>query len=78
MKCFEGVKRDFGRNEERDLVELRPLRLDTEDSFCYDEEERMVILTQCVVTSRQCPAKITDVLEAKRCRACLTQLLTRL
>ncbi|KAH9223806.1 Hsp70 family protein-like protein [Leptodontidium sp. 2 PMI_412] len=45
MRCFEGVKRDFGRNEERDLVELSPLRLDTEDSFCYDEEERMVILT---------------------------------
>lgn len=58
MTCFEMVKRDFGRNEERDVVELSPLRLDTEDSFCYDEEERMVILTQYVVPPRQCPGVI--------------------
>ncbi|KAK0103678.1 hypothetical protein ONS95_005688 [Cadophora gregata] len=45
MTCFEMYKRDFGRNEEQDVVELSPLRLETEDSFFYDEEERMVTLT---------------------------------
>ncbi|KAG4415113.1 hypothetical protein IFR04_011750 [Cadophora malorum] len=45
MTCFEMVKRDFGRNEEQDTVELSPLRLNTEDSSWYDEEERMVFLT---------------------------------
>lgn len=46
MACFEMVKRDFGRNDDREEVELSPLRLDIPDSEFYDDDERIVKLTQ--------------------------------
>jgi hypothetical protein len=45
MTCFEMIKRDFGINEDRDIVELSPLKLDTTDPDHYDDDERMVMLT---------------------------------
>ena len=45
MTCFEMVKRDFGLNDDRDIRELSPLRLDIPDTEYYDDEERIVKLT---------------------------------
>lgn len=45
MAAFEMLKRDFGRNDEREGGELGPLNLDVQGSVYYDEEDRLVILT---------------------------------
>ncbi|ESZ92367.1 hypothetical protein SBOR_7251 [Sclerotinia borealis F-4128] len=45
MASFEMLKRDFGRNDEREVGELGPLNLDILDSESYDREDRLVLLT---------------------------------
>lgn len=48
MISFEKYKRDFGRNDEdqdQDIREIGPVRMDVPDSNDYDEDERMVKLT---------------------------------
>ncbi|CZR67409.1 related to hsp70 protein [Phialocephala subalpina] len=45
MISFEKHKRDFGRNDDRDILEIGPIRLEVPDSEHYDEVERMVKLT---------------------------------
>lgn len=45
MATFEMLKRDFGRNDEREKGELGPLNLDVPDSEYYDSEDRVVMLT---------------------------------
>jgi hypothetical protein len=45
MRCFEMVKRDFGLDDDRDVRELSPLKLDIPDSEYYDDGERAVKLT---------------------------------
>jgi len=47
MASFEQRKRDFGLNDDddEDIRELGPVRLDVPDSEHYNEEERMVKLT---------------------------------
>ncbi|QSZ31534.1 hypothetical protein DSL72_001101 [Monilinia vaccinii-corymbosi] len=45
MAAFELLKRDFGRNNEREEVELGPLNLDVPDSAHFDEEDRLVLLS---------------------------------
>ncbi|THV47569.1 hypothetical protein BGAL_0302g00120 [Botrytis galanthina] len=45
MAAFETLKRDFGRNDEREVGELGPLNLDVHDSDHYDTEDRLVLLS---------------------------------
>ena len=45
MMSFEKYKRDFGLNDDRDIREIGPIRLDVPDSVHFDEDERMVKLT---------------------------------
>jgi hypothetical protein len=45
MTSFEGIKRDFGLNNNHDERELGPINLDIPDSVYYDEEERLVKLS---------------------------------
>ncbi len=45
MVSFEQIKRDFGRNDDRDIQEIGPIRLDVAESEHYNEDERMVLLT---------------------------------
>ncbi|TGO59585.1 hypothetical protein BCON_0043g00440 [Botryotinia convoluta] len=45
MTAFEALKRDFGRNDEREVGELGPLNLDVQDSDHYDTEDRLVLLS---------------------------------
>ncbi|KAF7896081.1 hypothetical protein EAF00_006096 [Botryotinia globosa] len=45
MTAFETLKRDFGRNDEREVGELGPLNLDVQDSDHYDTEDRLVLLS---------------------------------
>ncbi|KAF7866851.1 hypothetical protein EAF04_005692 [Stromatinia cepivora] len=45
MTAFEILKRDFGRNDEREVGELGPLNLAFPESDHYDEEDRLVLLT---------------------------------
>ncbi|KAF7946500.1 hypothetical protein EAE96_009497 [Botrytis aclada] len=44
MAAFEMLKRDFGRNDDKDTVELGPLNLDVPESKYYDKEDRLVLL----------------------------------
>ena len=46
MAAFEALKRDFGRNDEREIGELGPLNLNVVDSAYFDEEDRLVLLSQ--------------------------------
>jgi hypothetical protein len=45
MTSFEGIKRDFGLNNNQDERELGPINLGIPDSVYYDEEERLVKLS---------------------------------
>ena len=45
MTSFEGIKRDFGLNDNHDERELGPINLGIPDSVYYDEEERLVKLS---------------------------------
>ncbi|KAM0129318.1 hypothetical protein ACHAP3_007821 [Botrytis cinerea] len=45
MAAFEALKRDFGRNDEREIGELGPLNLNVVDSAYFDEEDRLVLLS---------------------------------
>lgn len=45
MAAFEALKRDFGRNDEREVGEVGPLNLGISDCEYYDEEDRIVLLT---------------------------------
>ncbi|KAF7932504.1 uncharacterized protein EAE98_003803 [Botrytis deweyae] len=45
MAAFEALKRDFGRNDDREIGELGPLNLDVVDSAYFDEEDRVVLLS---------------------------------
>ncbi|CAD6450069.1 da6a4bb9-e93e-481b-ba9f-35eb6b8a01e0 [Sclerotinia trifoliorum] len=45
MTAFETLKRDFGRNDEKEVGELGPLNLAVSNSDHYDEEDRLVLLT---------------------------------
>jgi hypothetical protein len=45
MACFEMLKQDFGRNDDREVRELSPLNLNIPDSEYYDGEERIAKLT---------------------------------
>ncbi len=45
MISFEKYKRDFGLSDDRDILEIGPIRLNVADSVHYDEDERMVKLT---------------------------------
>jgi hypothetical protein len=45
MTCFEQLKQDFGRNDDRGDRELSPINLGLPDSPFYDSEERMVPLS---------------------------------
>jgi hypothetical protein len=45
MTSFEKHKRDFGLNDNKDVREIGPIRLDVSDSEYFDEDERNVKLT---------------------------------
>jgi hypothetical protein len=45
MASFETYKKSFGLNDDRDIREIGPIRLDLPDSDHYDEDERSVKLT---------------------------------
>ncbi|KAJ8060112.1 hypothetical protein OCU04_011722 [Sclerotinia nivalis] len=45
MTAFETLKRDFGRDDEREVGELGPLNLAVPESDHYDKEDRLVLLT---------------------------------
>lgn len=46
MASFETLKQDFGRNNESKIGEIGPLNLDIPDSEHFDEDDRLVLLTQ--------------------------------
>jgi hypothetical protein len=45
MTAFEGLKRDFGRNDDREDRELGPINLDVPESDFYDRDDRTVLLS---------------------------------
>ena len=45
MSSFEGLKRDFGLNDNSDDRELGPINLDVPESKFYDPEDRIVKLS---------------------------------
>lgn len=44
MLSFETFKKSFGLGDDRENLEIGPIRLDIPDSDRYDEDERLVIL----------------------------------
>ena len=45
MTSFEGIKRDFGPDDEEEIQEVGPIALSLPSSDHYDEDEQFVKLT---------------------------------
>jgi len=46
MQSFESVKRDFGATSDDRMKEIGPLKLNSSNSYHYDEDEGMVKLSK--------------------------------